>query len=481
MSLIAIAWRSLTQRALASALTGFSMALGVALVVAVLVIYHVVSDSFQRNSGGGYDVIVGAKGSKLQLVLNSVYHLSTPVENIPYSVLHDLTDGEYKPYVAKALPYCLGDNYEGHRVVATVAELFQDSEYATGRKYAFKEGRNFSPTGFFEGVVGALAAERTGLKIGDTFRPTHGVNDDGQGHDHDAFTVVGILEPTGTPNDRAIFVNLEGFYLLENHAKPVVEEHRPGPASPVHHATGHDEHEESHGHAHEGGDHGDDESHDLVPLSEDRRELTAILVRTSSPAASIRLPNLINEGTVAQAVLPIREIRALFDVIVGPIETVLLVLTALIVVVSAVGILVSIYTSMSERRREIAVMRALGARRSTVRTIVLLESILLSLTGGLAGWVVGRTLIAALSPAIAARTGVVIGFALPTREAVDERYAELTSAGYAGRQPPFDAFWGARYAIVADPDGHDVGLMSPMDSSRRTWPPEESPGAPGAG
>jgi len=74
-----------------------------------------------------------------------------------------------------------------------------------------------------------------------------------------------------------------------------------------------------------------------------------------------------------------------------------------------------------------------------------------------------------------ASTGVVIGFALSSREAVDERYAELTSAGYQGRQPPFDAFWGARYAIVSDPDGNDVGLMSPVDDARRTWPPEESP------
>jgi putative ABC transport system permease protein len=411
MSLIAIAWRSITQRALASALTGFSMALGIALVVTVLVIHHVIADSFQRNSGVGYDVIVGAKGGKLQLVLNTIYHLSTPVENIPYSVLHDLTEGQYKPYVAKAIPYCLGDNYEGHRVVATVADLFHNSEYASGRKYAFRDGRNLRPAGFFEGVVGALAAERTGLKIGDKFRPAHGVNDDGQGHKHDAFTVVGILEPTGTPNDRAIFVNLEGFYLLENHAKPDAEVLGPGQAGLVRHAGGGDEHKESHDVVYEGKEDRVLEHHDLTPLPEERRELTAVLVRTSSPAASIRLPNLINEGTVAQAVLPVREIRELFDVIVGPIETVLLVLTALIVVVSAVGILVSIYISMNERRREIAVMRALGARRSTVRTIVLLESILLSLTGGLAGWVLGRTMIAALSPAIAARTGVAIGLA----------------------------------------------------------------------
>ena len=76
-----------------------------------------------------------------------------------------------------------------------------------------------------------------------------------------------------------------------------------------------------------------------------------------------------------------------------------------------------------------------------------------------------------------AGASVIIGFSLPTREAVDERYVALTSAGYPGRQAPFDAFWGARYAIVADPDGNDVGLMSPIDESRRTWPPEESPTA----
>lgn len=407
MSLIAIAWRSLTQRALASTLTGLSMALGVALVVMVLVAYHVISDSFQRGAGGGYDIIVGAKGGKLQLVLNTVYHLSTPVENIPYSVLHDLNEGQFKPYVTRAIPYCLGDNYKGQRVVATVPALFAETQYAPGRKYEFRTGRNFQANHFFEGVLGALAASRTGLKVGDTFRPTHGVSDDGQGHEHDAFKVVGILEPTGTPNDRALFINIEGFYLLENHAKPNGSGTKGKPAV----AGGHEAHEAAHEHrdgeAHEGHDH----EHGPTPLPEEQRELTAVLVRSSSPAASIQLPNLINEGSAAQAVMPVREIRGLFDVIVGPIETVLLALTGLIVVVSGVGILVSIYNSMSERRREIAVMRALGARRSTVRTIVLLESMLLSLTGGLVGWFLGRALIAALSPAIAARTGVVIGFA----------------------------------------------------------------------
>jgi putative ABC transport system permease protein len=396
MSLFKIAWRSIQQRGLASALTGFSMALGVALVVAVLVIHHVVADSFQRSAGLGYDLIVGAKGGKLQLVLNTVYHLSSPVENIPYSFLKEFTEGQYKDYVSKAVPYCLGDNYEGYRVVATVPTLFEDEIYAPGRRYAFAQGRNFHSDGYFEGVAGALAARRLGLKVGDTFRPAHGVLNDGQGHKHDAFTVVGILEPTGTPNDRALFINMEGFYLLENHAKPDGDE-KPLKPSPAH--------------ADEHADHDHDHEHELKPLPESRRELTSILIRTSSPTAGMFLPNKINEGQVAQAVLPIREIRGLFDAIVEPIQWLLLGLTVLIVVVSGIGILVSIYNSMSERRREIAVMRALGARRSTVMTIVLLESVLLSLGGGAAGWLLGRGLIAALSPVIVAQTGVSIGFA----------------------------------------------------------------------
>ena len=391
MSLFKIAWRSIQQRGLASALTGFSMALGVALVVAVLVIHHVVADSFQRNAGLGYDIIVGAKGGKLQLVLNTVYHLSSPVENIPYSLLKEFTEGQYKPYAARAIPYCLGDNYQGFRVVATVPDLLDD-EALPGRKYAFAQGRNFKNDAPFEGVAGALAARRLGLKLGDTFRPAHGVIDDGQGVKHDAFTVVGILEPTGTPNDRVLFINMEGFYKLEKHAKPVPGSEVATSGQPKSH---HDEHDHDH----------------FTPLPENQRELTAILIRSATPAASIFLPNRINEGNQAQAVLPIREIRGLFDVIVEPIEWLLLGLTAMIVVVSGIGILVSIYNSMSDRRREIAVMRALGARRSTVMTIVLLESILLSLGGGAFGWLLGRGLIAALSPAIASETGVAVGLA----------------------------------------------------------------------
>ena len=165
MSLWKIAWRSMQQRALASWLTGLSMALGVALVVAVLVIHSVVDETFRRTAQG-YDLIVGAKGGGLQLVLNTVFHLSRPINNIPYSYYKEFTEdenhrGKYARYVKLAIPYCLGDNYEGYRVVGTTPRMFDEFEYAKGRKYEFAQGRNFKQDKFFEGVIGSLVAAQT--------------------------------------------------------------------------------------------------------------------------------------------------------------------------------------------------------------------------------------------------------------------------------------------------------------------------------
>ncbi|MEX0978805.1 MAG: ABC transporter permease [Pirellulales bacterium] len=452
MSLWKIAWRSIQQRGLASSLTGMSMALGVMLVVAVLVIHGVINDSFLNNSSLGYNVLVGAKGGRLELVLNSVYYLARPVENIPYSYYQEFVDGKYKPYVDKAIPLCLGDMYEDYRVVGTTPAFFNDLDYG-GKKYEFAEGRNFEPDEYFGAVIGATVAARTGLKKGDQFQPAHGVGPDA--HVHDPFTVLGVLKPTGTPNDRALFINMEGFFLIPEHAKPLDDDD--APAKTAAHAEGEHAHEKEHaeqehpaegehaeekhehpaaegekaGHEHEHGEHehghdkhGHDEhghdhhdhGHVHEPLPLEQREVTAILVLTASFGGAppeLMAPPLIkgvNKDSIAQAVLPIREMNSLFALFVNPLRIVLLALTVMIVIVSGIGILVSIYNSMSERQHEIAVMRALGAGRQTVMLLVLLESILLSLAGGLAGWVVGHGLIAALSPWIALQTGVTLGF-----------------------------------------------------------------------
>lgn len=388
MGKIKIAWRNMQQRAFASTLTAFSMALGVALVIAVLVLLNTVSDTFKRNSQG-FDLIVGAKGGREQLVLNTVYHLSQPVENVPYSFYKEFQPGgRYESAVGAVIPYCLGDNYEGYRVVGTIPELFDVPYGDDQHEYYFAEGRNFKADAFFEAVIGATVARKTGLKVGDSFEPTHGVTGS-EGHKHDAFEVVGVLGPTGTPNDRALFVNMEGFYLLEGHAKPIEDEE----GSESKEAAPSDTPAKPSGSK-------------FQPLPEDQREVTALLVRTSDPFASMALHQHINEGNVAQAVQPTRVIYNLFESFVGPLEGVLLVLAGLIVVVAGIGIMVSIYNSMNDRRRDIAVMRALGANRLTVGMVILVESVLLSFTGGLAGFVLGHVLIGVASPFVEANTGV---------------------------------------------------------------------------
>lgn len=386
MSKWKIAWRSIQQRGLASSLTGLSMALGVMLVVAVLVIHGVINNSFMNNSSLGYNLVVGAKGGRLDLVLNTVYYLARPVENIPYSFYQELKEGKYSQYVGTAIPICLGDTFQDFRVVGTTPGFLNDLEYG-GNKYSFADGRNFKQDEFFGAVLGSTVARETSLKVGDTFQPSHNGGPEAVLH-AEKFTVLGILEPTGTPNDRAVLINMEGFYLIPEHRTDIDQAEAKKQA-----AAG---------------------THEPVPL--DKREVTAVLVLTASIAGAppeLMAPPLvksINEGNVAQVVQPIREMATLFMTFVDPLRIVLLSLTVMIVIVSGIGILVSIYNSMSERQHEIAVMRALGAGRQTVMVLVLLESILLSLAGGLAGWVVGHVLIALLSPWIAVQTGVSVGF-----------------------------------------------------------------------
>jgi putative ABC transport system permease protein len=417
------------------------MALGVMLLVAVLSIHGVIERSFQNNASLGYNMILGAKGGKLQLTLNTVYYLSQPIENLPYEyylefhpadrrdVEHKTSlypptprrDGKYASFVDLAIPVCLGDYFGPFRVVGTTPEMFDRLQFGptASEKYEFAAGRNFrlhSPEhGFFEAIVGATVAREMKVKVGDRIGTTHG-DPEGVGHGR-KFTVVGVLAPSGTPQDRAVFVSMEGFFLMEGHAKPLPN------GAPAPGVT-----EESQRRADEPGDpiaadkvQTDDDQPSapidsaesqlaIPPLPLEQREVTSILVRTVSPIVGPGLENEINEGPTAQAVMPVREIFLLFDMFVRPAQLLVLLMSVLICIVSGVSILVSIYNSMSERRHEIAVMRALGAERQTVMSVILWESIILGLGGGSIGWLLGHGLNALVSPLIEARTGVSIGF-----------------------------------------------------------------------
>ena len=392
MSFWKIAWRNIEQRALASSLTALSMALGVAVMISVIVIHSVTVRTYEQDAQG-YHLIVGGKGGELQLVMSTVYHQGQPLYPIPYSYYRKFVDGEFADVTAAAIPLCLGDSYQApdgtmYRVIGTTPDMFSKIHYGnhpdgTPKSYEFQPGgRNFEAEHFFEAVVGSVVAARSGLQVGDEINPTHGVGS--EGHVHDAFQVVGILKPTGTRNDYAVFINIEGFYLLEGHA-----------LAPAGHD---DEHDEEHDHAHE-------------PLPEAQREVTSILVLCTSELGPLVLETAINKGEdrIAQAVAPGRVVTRLMDNFVGPTRLVLMVLTVMIIVVAGVSILVSIYNSMNERSHDIAVMRALGASRTAVMAIILVESILLAVGGGLAGMLLGHAIIGLASPYVEARTGVTLG------------------------------------------------------------------------
>jgi putative ABC transport system permease protein len=404
MNLVTIAEKSIRQRWLASFLTALSIALGVALMVAVLVINGVVSRMFNQNATG-FDMILGAKGSPMQLVLNTIYFLDKPIENIPYKYYLDM---KAKKWVEHAIPFALGDTTEDgkFRIVGTTPEYFE-CEYMPEngkdppRKLRFQAGQPISGT--FDAVIGARVARAYGWTVGKKFPIAHGGNTSDI-HD-EKFTVSGVLAPTGLPIDRAVFINYDGFYEIEGHGKSEAEAKAEEKARREGAIAIADAPAEATSPA--------KKSAKKEPTPDERKQVTAILIQVKGRGVEaagtvfLMLPK-INKGSVAQAVNPIEQIRKLLNDVVGNIRTMLVVMTALIIVVSGVGIFVSIYNSMSDRKREIAIMRALGARRHSVFSVIVAESVLLCLGGAAAGLLLGHLIVFIAGPIVERRSDILI-------------------------------------------------------------------------
>ena len=373
MNPLQIVWKNMKQRSLASILTILSVILGVALIVSIITIRSEVQNNFSQ-SAIGYELVVGAKGSPLQLVLNTVYHLDVPTGNIPYSFYEKL---KRDPRVKLAIPYGLGDNYRGYRMVGTTTELFTDFEYMPQEKFEIGQGRIFK--GDFEAVVGSEVARKARLKVGDQFVAAHGIiaaADGGHHHTESPFKVVGIITPSKTPNDRAIFISLNSVYRV--HAK-------------------HGEHEE----------HEESELEHQEHIIDEEKEVTSVIVKLKSPLFALLLHRQINDDSIAQAAYPAMEIKSLFN-IVGNAEKILLGISYLVIVVAAISVLVSIYNSMNERKHEIAIMRALGASKLAVFRIIVFESSVICITGGILGILLGHLVVLASGGILEKMSGMYI-------------------------------------------------------------------------
>lgn len=411
MNLLTIAWKSVIQRKLAAALTALSVALGVMSMVVVLIVSDAIDGAFNQRSIA-YDLIVGAKGSDLQLVMSSVYRIQPPIANLPYMYLDQL---KADPRITTAIPLAFGDftkpEHGSFPIVGTTNEYFLH-EYTPGKKFqvADQPGTRQMEK-LYDAVVGSRVAQQNNWKVGDQFSIVHGSADSEEVHD-EMFTIVAVLGQTGTPNDRSVFLNLEAVYILEGHQKPIIEVERRlrdfygNDQKKLLEALGQlDQLRAKRAHGEAIGDptlgHG-------IDTPKAMKEVTAVFVTMRSAFNAISFQAELKNGSKAMAVNPIRPIQRLMTNVVGNARTGLVFLTGMIIVVSGISIFVSIYNSMSDRRREIGIMRALGARRSNIFAIILAESSLLCVGGGVIGWLVGHGIAFVAAPIVSQKTGLLL-------------------------------------------------------------------------
>lgn len=416
MNVFQLVLKQMRQRALSSWLTMLSVLLGVALALAIVILRRESASLFGQKDFG-YDVIVGAKGSPLQLTLNTVYHIDQSPGNIPYSLYEQmLRDREFRSDIKIAVPTAVGDSYKGRRIVGTLPKMFgfdddgqpllddRVFEYQLGKKYEVGEGRIFAANKF-EAVIGSDVTRLTGLKLGDTFQATHGLPQPNQTPDvHDAvWTVVGVLKPTHTASDGVLYIPLLSFYCIAEHDVGLVSQQaiREGkkPALPSDHAHAPD---------HASTQHGDEEEakhYAVLPdgtidlqLPKEVWGLSAILIRSRGGGfTAMNLMYRVNNGPFAVAVNPATIMREFFDTFLSGTAAMLLAIAALVTVVAAVGILVSIYNSVSARLREIAILRALGATRGKVLLLICLEAVTIGTIGAVGGLIAAHLLAAGAS------------------------------------------------------------------------------------
>lgn len=366
MNIAKVSVKNIAHKPLSALLSVILLAFGVGIIIMLMGTTEQLEKQFTRNIKD-IDMVVGAKGSPLQLILSSVYQIDAPTGNISLEEFDKLSKN---PLIEKTIPLAYGDNYQGYRIVGTT------QQYPRHYEANLAKGKWWTKTG--EVVMGARAADLTRAKLGTEFSGSHGLTNDMDQHDHFAYTVVGIMEPTGTVVDKLILTEVSSVWAVHgDHGKK-----QEGEPSEHHHeemgAT------EDSAHVHK------------EPRHQESREITAGLVSFRSPMGNLTIPRMVNQNTNMQAALPAIEVNRLFSLMGTGVKT-LRVLAILIVVISAVSVFISLYQSLKERKFELALMRTMGASSGQLLWIVLLEGIIIALLGYLLGFILGKGALMAIS------------------------------------------------------------------------------------
>ena len=376
MAILTLAWKSLLNRRFTALLTVVSIALSVALLVGVERLRTEARASF-ANTLSGTDLIVGARSGPVQLLLYSVFRIGDATNNISWESYQDIAE---HPRVSWTVPIALGDSHRGFRVLGTTRGYFDHYRYGRDRPLELAEGQEFSD--LYDAVLGAEVADKLDYQIGDPIIVAHGAGDVSFArHDDKPFRVVGILARTGTPVDRTVHVSLEAIEAIHidwQSGAPI-----PGVSISAEQAR----------------------AMDLTP-----KAITAALVGLSSKIATFQVQRYVNDypQEPLSAVLPGVALSQLWNLI-GIAENALLIVSAFVVVVGLFGMLTALLTSLNERRREMAILRSVGARPGHVFGLIMGEAIFLTLLGAVLGLTLLYLLLLIGQPIIESEFGIFIG------------------------------------------------------------------------
>lgn len=391
MNIGKLSWSYLGAKPLSTLLNVVLFTLGIAIIVILLLFNYQLENKLSTNTKG-IDLVVGAKGSPMQLILCNIFHIDFPTGNIPLFEAEKLTR---QRLIENAIPLALGDSYKGYRIVGTT------SAYRDLYDVSLEDGEFWKET--LDVTLGARAASDLGLSVGDRFASQHGLSAAAHEHEGYQFVVRGILEPSGKVVDNLILTNIESIWLV----------HEEGESSPV---TAPDEAKIA--------------DSRLIPglelyAGDSALQITSMLIQFRSPMGAVMLPRYINENTSMQAASPAFETARLFS-LVGVGMDVMEGFAFIIIFIAALSIFIALYNSLKERQYDLAIMRSMGATKSKLFFSIILEGLWITVIGCMLGYLTGHA----------------------TLELVRTSFSAAESSGITGRIFIEEEFWVLGSSVV---------------------------------